>query len=94
MSVKIELADDTWLVHREDLKGVLKEVVQEMKEDSSENEVMTIKETATYLKVSVPVVRDMIACNDIPYFRRGQVIRLKRSDIREWMRGNIGVQHG
>ncbi|RNA66206.1 helix-turn-helix domain-containing protein [Alteribacter keqinensis] len=94
MSVRIELPEHTCLVHRDDLKGVLKEVFLEIKEEYDASEVMTIKETATYLKVSVPVVRDMIAGNEIPYFRRGQVIRLKRSDIKNWMKGEVGGQHG
>ncbi|WP_242035299.1 helix-turn-helix domain-containing protein [Mesobacillus harenae] len=60
----------------------------EIKDEDEKEEIMTIREAADYLKVSVPTVRNMIASKEIPFFQRGQVIRLNRWDVKEWLRKN------
>ncbi|NRK74367.1 helix-turn-helix domain-containing protein, partial [Salmonella enterica subsp. enterica serovar Typhi] len=50
----------------------------------------TIKEAADYLKVSVPTIRNMISSKEIPFFQRGQIIRLNRWDVQKWLRNNSG----
>ncbi|WP_100400611.1 helix-turn-helix domain-containing protein [Bacillus sp. FJAT-44742] len=88
MSFKLELPEDTILINRTELKEALQEMWAEVLGEYSKEEIMTINEAADYLKVSVPTVRNMIASREIPYFQRGQVIRLNRWEVSEWMRKN------
>lgn len=88
MQFNFKLPDDTLVVKRTDLKEVLEEMLVDIQEKDGTNDIMTIKQTAEYLKVSVPTVRIMIANREIPFFQRGQVIRLNRKDVKEWLRIN------
>lgn len=90
MNFKLELPEGTILVDREELREVLQDILKEAWVENSNEEIMTIREAAEYLKVSVPTVRKMIAEKEIPFFQRGQVIRLNRSDIQKWMRRSSG----
>ncbi|WP_062349880.1 helix-turn-helix domain-containing protein [Bacillus kwashiorkori] len=90
MNFKLELPEGTILVDREELREVLQDIVKEAWVENSNEEIMTIREAAEYLKVSVPTVRKMIAEKEIPFFQRGQVIRLNRSDLQRWMRRSSG----
>ncbi|WP_209481491.1 helix-turn-helix domain-containing protein [Virgibacillus litoralis] len=95
MNFKIELPEDTFMVTRDDLKEVIKVLMDEIQKDIDNTQIMTIKETSEFLKVSVPTVRKMIDNKEIPFFQRGQVIRLNRSDLKEWLRKEMrkeGVQ--
>jgi excisionase family DNA binding protein len=88
LNFKLELPEGTILINRTELKELLQEMLAEVHGENEEGEVMTIREAAEYLKVSVPTVRNMIARKEIPFFQRGQVIRLNRRDIKEWLRNN------
>lgn len=88
MNVSFEVPNDVLLVKREELMRLLQEMLVDVQVQINKAEVMTIKETAEFLKVSVPTVRAMIASKDIPFFQRGQVIRLNRWDVLDWMREN------
>lgn len=88
MNVSFKVPNDVLLVKREELMRLLQEMLADMQVQIKQGEVMTIKETADFLKVSIPTVRAMIASKDIPFFQRGQVIRLNRWDVLEWMREN------
>lgn len=88
VNFKLEFPEGTILINRSDLKTALQEILGELKEESPKEEIMTIREAAAYLKVSVPTVRNMIATKEIPFFQRGQVIRLNRGDVKEWLRNN------
>jgi len=88
MNLTFELPKDVLLVGREELKEVLQEILAEMSVQNEKGEILTIQQTAEFLKVSVPTVRAMIARKEIPFFQRGQVIRLNRWDVQEWMRKN------
>lgn len=92
MNFKLELPEGTMLINRTDLKEVLKETLMEVQGDNVKEEIMTIREAAEYLKVSVPTVRNMIANKEIPFFQRGQVIRLNRCDVKEWIRSKSKEQ--
>jgi excisionase family DNA binding protein len=95
MSIKIEMPIGALVMTRNDLKEVMRELTLEVHEENATDSIMTIKETAIYLKVSVPTVRNMISNREIPHFKRGQVIRLHRSDVRAWIRKEMdkeGVQ--
>ncbi|RXZ00950.1 helix-turn-helix domain-containing protein [Fictibacillus sp. S7] len=88
MHFKLEVPEDTLLVSRSDLKEALRELLEETKNNSPEEEIMTISDAAAYLKVSIPTVRNLISRKEIPFFQRGQVIRLNRMDLKEWMKTN------
>ena len=45
------------------------------------NEWLTIKEVAEHLKLSVAAIRKYIRLGKLPYYRQGRVIRLKKSDV-------------
>lgn len=87
MNVKLELPEDIYFVKKSELKDLLREMFTEVQGNNVEDEIMTIREAADYLKVSVPTVRSMIATKEIPFFQRGQVIRLNRLDVKDWLRG-------
>lgn len=88
MNFKLEIPEGSIIVNRSDLKKALQELmVEEVKGINEKEEIMTIREAAEFMKVSVPTVRNMIAKNEIPYFQRGQVIRLNRWEIKDWMKG-------
>jgi excisionase family DNA binding protein len=86
MNVIIEVPKETFLLTRSDLKEALQDLIQEVIEEREGEPIMTIKETAKFLKVSIPTVRSLLAEREIPFFQRGQVIRLNRKDVLEWMR--------
>lgn len=88
MNLTLELPKDFLLISRNELKETLAEIIAEYQPDMANNEIMTIKETADYLKVSIPTVRNLIANKEIPFFQRGQVIRLNRLDVLEWLKAN------
>ncbi|RKQ17492.1 helix-turn-helix domain-containing protein [Ureibacillus endophyticus] len=91
MNFKLELPEDIVLINKKELKRVLHEVLLDLQAEKNVNDVMTIRECADYLKVSVPTIRKMIANREIPYFQKGQVIRLSRYDITEWMRNQSDI---
>ncbi|MCW4359522.1 helix-turn-helix domain-containing protein [Bacillus altitudinis] len=90
MVFKLELPEGTVLINRKDLTEALKELLLEVQADNSSEEIMTIREAAEYLRVSVPTIRNMIASKEIPFFQRGQVIRLNRRDVKDWLFKNSG----
>ncbi|PGX73781.1 helix-turn-helix domain-containing protein [Priestia megaterium] len=92
MDFKLELSEETMIISREDLREVLQEIMVEFLESNNNEEVVTIREAADYLKVSIPTVRNMIETKEIPFFKRGQIIRLNISDIKAWMRSKSKEQ--
>jgi excisionase family DNA binding protein len=88
MQFRVEIPEDTLVMKRTDLKNALSELIGELHMDNPKDEIMTIKEAAEYLKVSIPTVRLMIANKEIPFFKKGQIIRLNRSAVKEWVRDN------
>lgn len=88
MNLKLEFPEQTLIMNRADLKNTLQELLTELHEEIGHDQILTIKEAAEYLKVSVPTIRNMIASKEIPFFQRGQVIRLNRRDVKEWLRNN------
>ncbi|SOC39068.1 helix-turn-helix domain-containing protein [Ureibacillus acetophenoni] len=90
MNFKIEIPEDKILISKGDLRAVLKEMMEEIKAEKDDKDIMTIKQAAEFLKVSVPTIRKLIDSNDIPYFQRGQVIRLNRGAVKAWIQKNSG----
>ncbi|MEH7610767.1 helix-turn-helix domain-containing protein [Gottfriedia acidiceleris] len=88
MNFSFELPKDALITTRTDLKETLRELIVEVQGENVKEEIMTIREAAEYLKVSVPTIRALIASKEIPFFQRGQVIRLNRWAVQEWMRKN------
>ncbi|OPX84570.1 MAG: Helix-turn-helix domain protein [Pelotomaculum sp. PtaB.Bin104] len=46
-----------------------------------ENDFMTIKEVVEYLKVSESTVRRLLKSGELPYYRVGKHIRIKKNDL-------------
>src|SRR4051794_16475462 len=88
MNFSFELPNETILTTRSDLKEAIRELLVEVQGENAKEEIMTIREAAVYLKVSVPTIRSMIAKKEIPFFQRGQVIRLNRWDLNDWLSKN------
>ncbi|MEN3776551.1 helix-turn-helix domain-containing protein [Priestia megaterium] len=85
MNLKLELPEDTLIISRKDLRETFQEMMVEFLQRGEKEEVMTIREAADYLKVSIPTVRNMIANKEIPFFQKGQIIRLNSRDVKAWM---------
>ena len=49
--------------------------------DMENNEWLTIKEAAGYLKLSVPAIRKYIRLGKLLHYRYGRIVRLKRQDL-------------
>lgn len=47
----------------------------------SDDEWLTIEEAARHLKVSVPAIRKYIRAGKLLHYRQGRIIRIKRSDL-------------
>lgn len=86
MNLNFQLPTDTLIVSRTELKNVLREMIEEIQTEQKQDDILTIQEAAIYMKVSVPTIRKMIANKEIPHFKRGQVIRLNRWEILEWIK--------
>jgi excisionase family DNA binding protein len=50
------------------------------------NEWLTIKEAAERLKLSIAAIRKYIRLRKLPYYRQGRVVRLKKSDVDNFLR--------
>jgi len=86
MNFKLELPEEALIISRKDLREIFQEMMVEFLDKNEKEEIMTIREAADYLKVSIPTVRSMIETKEIPFFKRGQIIRLNSSDVKAWMR--------
>lgn len=86
LKFRLEIPKGMILINQSELREVLKEMLYEVISEKDCHEILTINDAAQYLKVSVPTVRNMIAKNELPYFQSGQVIRINRRDLQEWMR--------
>lgn len=51
-----------------------------------DDEWLTIKEAAERLKLSVAVIRKYIRLGKLPHYRQGRIVRLKRSDVDNFLR--------
>jgi excisionase family DNA binding protein len=52
-------------------------------------ELMTIKQTAGFLRVSMGTVRNMVQRGDLPALRVGKQIRFVREDLERWVRRQV-----
>lgn len=52
-------------------------------------EILNIKETSTYLKVSVSTIRRLILKNEIPFFRISNQIFFNKEIINEWIKKQV-----
>lgn len=88
MNIKLELPEEVFLMSRHELKGMLEGLISEHAKVNEIRRVMTIGEVAEYLKVSIPTVRKLIAEKEIPYFQKGQIIRIFYHDVQLWLEMN------
>ncbi len=49
-------------------------------------ELLTIRQAAKFLKVSVSTLRNMVHHHELPYFKVRRQIRFVRRDLEEWVR--------
>ena len=58
-------------------------------------EILTLKETAAYLRVNPRTIHGMVEANEIPYFRVGNRYRFLKSRLIQWMwdKTNKGEPH-
>ncbi|MFC4486565.1 methylation-associated defense system helix-turn-helix domain-containing protein MAD1 [Tepidiphilus baoligensis] len=57
-----------------------------MPTNSSEGEILTIKEVADYLKVTERTIYRLAGAKTIPAFKVGGTWRFSRSDIESWIK--------
>lgn len=50
-------------------------------------DILTIPEVADYLKLSKSKVYLLVTRNEIPYIRIGKNVRIRKSDLQEWLQG-------
>lgn len=55
-----------------------------------EDEILTAPEVAKYLKVCNAKVYYMIKRNEIPHFRIGKNVRIRKSDFMKWLDTKFG----
>ena len=94
MNFKLELPRGTILLNRSDLKVVLEELLGEIQDQEAEDEIMTIKEAAEYLKVSVPTIRNMIAAREIPFFQKVRFSCMSDNLIKCHIKGETWIKLG
>ena len=49
------------------------------------DEWLTVKEASAYLKVSIPTLRKYIRNGILPHYRQGRIVRLRSSDINDFL---------
>ena len=50
------------------------------------HEIMTVEEVAAYLKVHPTTVYKLVKRKELPCFRVGSELRLRKADVDEWIR--------
>lgn len=63
-------------------------VIQAVQDIVKEDRVMTKKEVAEFLQISIPTLDLFMRRYELPYFHCGQVIRFLYSDVKHWFRAN------
>lgn len=53
----------------------------------SQNELMNIKDAATFLHLSVPTVYGLVHSRSIPFYKRRQRLYFKKDDLDKWIAG-------
>lgn len=60
-----------------------------MASDSNENEpYMSADEAANYLGIARQTVYNKCSRSELPHYKRDGLLRFKRSELDEWMRGH------
>ena len=58
-----------------------------------QDEVLTLKEVASLLKIAERTAYTMVQCSDLPGFKVGGQWRFKREDIDAWMEAQKRSEH-
>lgn len=56
-------------------------------------DVLTLKETAQYLKISYAKIHEMVHANEIPHFRIGRAIRVNKHVLKNWLDEKTEPKH-
>ena len=51
----------------------------------TKEQMMTVREVATYLRCSVSTVRRFVSRGAIPHYRLGKLVRFRRGEIESWL---------
>ena len=55
------------------------------KEETPENELMTIEDAKDYLKISTSTLYQKTASEEIPFMKKGKRLYFKKEDLRQWI---------
>ena len=58
-------------------------------EDERSMEILTVEETADYLKVPVNQVYTLVRCDDFPAFKVGKHWRILKDRLDEWIKRQV-----
>lgn len=53
--------------------------------------MLTVRETAEYLRISTDTAYELIARNELPHLRLGRVIRVPRFGLEQWIARESGL---
>ena len=51
--------------------------------------ILTVSETAAYLKLSKSKVYLLVQRKEIPYLKMGKSVRIRQCDLQEWIEQNL-----
>jgi excisionase family DNA binding protein len=60
-------------------------VSSEAKEETANNEPLTVREAADYLKLSTSTLYGLTSRKEIPFMKRGKRLYFKKEDLRDWI---------
>lgn len=70
------------------LCDILIELRQKSDSQTNQREIMTVNEAADYLRFSHHTLREKLAMREIPHYKVGGSIRLRKSDLDKWINKN------
>jgi excisionase family DNA binding protein len=62
-------------------------------QEEQEDEILTLDEAATFLKVKKRTLYDFVERNTIPHLRAGRLIRFSRRTLLDWMKREAEARH-
>jgi excisionase family DNA binding protein len=65
-----------------------------LKDRAMNDEILTIKQVAGYLKVNERTIYRLAASAELPAFKVGNSWRFKRSDLEAWIKAQKGEKRG
>ncbi len=60
-----------------------------MSDTKEPSDIMTVQEVSKYLKIALKTAYTLVSQGDIPSFRIGKAVRVRREDLENYIRSNI-----